>query len=168
MFEDDDQEPLSSLCMQVGYRRSPAVAVPEKWSVAEQGMGEKWQAVRVDEEQEGWAGEDRGRGCQMPPRESRPHRQRSGRKGPKVGSREGWSDRSVRVSSSIHHTVPLWFNQTRNVLNGFDCRSTGDCVVMQTPVPTCPYQTKISSNQMTRHVSLSHWNLYTLVKYVFS
>lgn len=57
------------------------------------------------------------------PRESRPQKQGSGRKGPGVEA-GGWSDRSVRVLSSIHHTVPLWFNQTRNVLTWYDWKST--------------------------------------------
>lgn len=67
------------------------------------------------------------------------HRQGSGREGAGSGSRGDRRDRSVDVTSSINHTVPLWFNQTRNVLTRFDCRSTGECVVMQTPVPACAY-----------------------------
>lgn len=42
------------------------------------------------------------------------------RKGLSVEAGGDWSDRSVHVSSSIHHTVPLWFNQTTNVLTEFD------------------------------------------------
>lgn len=47
--------------------------------------------------------------------------------------RGGWRDRSVYVSSFIHHTVPLWFNQTRNVFTKFDSGSTSECVAMQAP-----------------------------------
>lgn len=75
------------------------------------------------------------------------------RKGLSVEAGGDWSDRSVHVSSSIHHTVPLWFNQTTNVLTEFDYRSTGEWVFMQTPVSTCVCRTKISSNQMRRQAS---------------
>lgn len=150
MFADNDHKPLSSLCMQVGYGRSCCCCAGEV-RCSRVGMGGKWQAVRVDEEQEGCA-EDRAVDVRCRPAADCTDRGQEGRG--RDWKQGGWSDRSVHVSSSIHHTVPLWFNQTRNVLTEFDCRSTDECIVMQTPVHTCPYQTKISSNQMKRHVSL--------------
>lgn len=126
----------------------PAFAVLEKSSVAEW-VWEESNRLNV------WT-KNRRAGLQMSDaaQGGRLHRQGSGREGAGSGGRGDWSDRSVHVSSSIHQTVTLWFNQTRNVLTRFDCKSTGECVVMQTPVPACAYWTKISSNQIKRDMSL--------------
>lgn len=115
------------------------------------GSGRKWQALCVDKKQEGWV---RDRAADARCRPGRQTAQAGVRKRRFWEWKQGdWSDRSVHVSSSIHHTVPLWFNQTRNVLTRFDCRSTGECVVMQAPAHA--YWTKISSIQVNRYISLA-------------
>lgn len=119
MFEDDDHKLLLSLCMQVGVQESlAAVAALEKWKVD----GKEVTGCACGRGTGGLGLKRQGRGCQMLPRERRPHRQRSGRKegkGPewKQGSGGWWCEKSVRVPSNIHHTVLLWFNQSRKCLD---------------------------------------------------
>lgn len=134
-----------------GVQGGPAVAVLEKWSVA-CGWGT------------GGPGWRQGRGCQMPPRESRPHRQGSGRKGAKGGLK--WQVSACLIFHPSHSPFVvqskqkcpdwIWLQEHR-----WMCSHADTCAHLCVPDKNIhPIKWK--------DTFLSYWNLYTLVKRVIS